>query len=67
MKSRLKELQERNPQLAVEFFDIDENPELKQKYSIDDVPMIIVLDDAGNIVNKFQGATALDRLLKIIE
>jgi thioredoxin-like negative regulator of GroEL len=67
MKSKLKELAMSRPRLIVNFVDIDESPEIKQKYAIEDVPTIIVLDDADNVVEKFQGATALDRLLKSIE
>ena len=67
MKSKLKELAMSRPRLIVNFVDIDESPEIKQRYAIEDVPTIIVLDDADNVVEKFQGATALDRLLKSIE
>lgn len=66
-KNKLLEIQKQNPSLQVEYVDIDENPEIKQQYGIDDVPMIVVLDDANNIMAKFQGESALTNLLKFIE
>ncbi|MFH0814980.1 MAG: thioredoxin family protein [Candidatus Falkowbacteria bacterium] len=67
LKNNLMEFQKQNPDLRVEYIDIDDNPEVKQKYEIDDVPVIVVLDDTNNVVTKFQGEDALNNLLKFIE
>jgi len=42
-------------QIEVEFIDIDERPEVAEKYQIRAVPSIVVIDDEGNFKKKLVG------------
>jgi thiol-disulfide isomerase/thioredoxin len=42
-------------QIEAEFIDIDERPEVAEKYQIRAVPSIVVIDDEGNFKKKLVG------------
>lgn len=35
--------------------DVDENPELAQKYGVQSIPMVVFVDKDGNVVDQFTG------------
>lgn len=42
-------------QIEAEYIDIDERPEVAEKYQIRAVPSIVVIDDEGNFKKKLVG------------
>jgi len=52
--------------LETEYFDIDENPEVKEKYGLKDVPIFIFLDKDGNEILRLEGLQNKEELVKII-
>jgi len=50
-----------------EYFDIDENPEVKEKYNIKDVPIFIFLDKDGNEILRLEGLQNKEELGRIIK
>jgi len=53
--------------LETEYFDIDENPEVKEKYNIKDVPIFILLDKDGNEILRLEGLQNKEELGRIIK
>jgi len=53
--------------LETEYFDIDENPEVKEKYNIKDVPIFIFLDKDGNEILRLEGLQNKEELGRIIK
>jgi len=68
MKPRWAEIEQENPWLKTEFYDYDESPELVEKYHVtENLPVAIILDDAGNEQKRFSGEVEKDEILKTLE
>jgi len=46
--------------------DIDDSPELANKFSVMSVPTIFIFKD-GKVINQFNGVTAKDQLIKALK
>lgn len=58
-----------NCSIKVEEIDVEDeqNEELIQKYTIKNIPVIILLDDEGNQLARFNGLTPLEKLKPFIQ
>lgn len=41
--------------IKFESVDVDENPELAQKYDVQSIPMVVLLDKDGNVIDSYIG------------
>lgn len=67
MTSRWQEIEQELPWLQTEYFDIDENQEMKKKYNIDDVPMFVFLDEKGEEIERMQGEVPKEKLIEFLQ
>ena len=67
MRPMWEEIEAEMPELKTEYFDIDDNPEIKGKYGIKDVPVFIFLDKDGNEILRLEGLQNKEELVKIIK
>ncbi|MCA9380605.1 thioredoxin family protein [Candidatus Dojkabacteria bacterium] len=67
MKPRWKEIEEENPDLKAEYFDVDEHPELVEQYKIEDFPTFIFLSKNDDEVHREVGEVSKKKLLELIE
>ena len=67
MRPIWEEIEAEMPGLKTEYFDIDENPEVREKYGIKDVPIFIFLDKDGNEILRLEGLQNKEELVKIIK
>jgi len=66
MKPRWQEIEQELPWLKTEYFDVDESPDMKQKYNIDDVPMFVFLDKKGQEFKRMQGEISKEELIEFL-
>lgn len=66
MKPRWIEIEKELPWLKTEYFDVDENPELIQKYNIKDYPCFIFLDKNNLEIHREFGEIEKNKLIEII-
>jgi len=52
--------------LETEYFDIDEKPEIKERYGLKDIPIFIFLDKEGNEILRLEGLQNKEELVRII-
>ncbi|MCF7906526.1 thioredoxin family protein [Patescibacteria group bacterium] len=68
MKPLWEEIEKENPWLETEYLDYDENPELAEKYEINDrLPVFIFLDKDNKEILRLTGEKSKEEILKIIE
>ena len=67
MKPVWQEIEEEISELAAEYYDIDEHPDLLEKYNIKEVPVFIFLDRHSNEFLRLNGMQNKDELVKIIK
>ena len=67
MRPMWEEIEAEMLELKTEYFDIDESPEIKEKYGIEDVPVFIFLDENGNEILRLEGLQNKEELVKIIK
>ncbi len=67
MRPVWEEIEAEIRELETEYFDIDENPEVREKYGIKDVPIFIFLDKDGNEILRLEGLQNKEELVKIIK
>lgn len=67
MRPVWEEIEAEIRELETEYFDIDENPEVKEKYNITDVPIFIFLDKDGNEILRLEGLQNKEELGRIIK
>jgi thioredoxin 1 len=67
MKPRWAEIEHDMPELKTEFFDVDENPEIKAKYSVDHIPSFIFFDNNDNETKRLRGLVEKDELINTIK
>lgn len=52
MRPRWQKIEAKFPWLKTEYFDIDEHPELKEKYQLSDYPAFICLSEQGEVLSQ---------------
>lgn len=60
------EIAEENPQYLVAKVNVDEEPELAQKFGIQSIPTLIVFKD-GKIADKMIGVRSKEQILSMLE
>lgn len=60
------EIAEENPQYLVAKVNVDEEPELAQKFGIQSIPTLIVFKD-GEIADKMIGVRSKEQILSMLE
>ena len=63
---RVDEIAEENPQYLVAKVNVDEEPELAQKFGIQSIPTLIVFKD-GKIADKMIGVRSKEQILGMLE
>ena len=67
MKPRWAEIEQENPWVEAEFYDIDENSQKAQEYKIDKVvPVFVFLDKNNNEILRLVGEHSKKELLEIL-
>lgn len=59
------EIADENPQLLVGKINVDQDPELAQKFGVASIPMLVVMKD-GKIVNQSVGVSPKSRILSML-
>jgi thioredoxin-related protein len=67
MRPIWEEIEAEIDDLKTEYFDIDEKPEIKEKYGLKDIPIFIFLDKNGNEILRLEGLQNKEYLIKIIK
>lgn len=63
----MAEIESETPGLKIEYYDIDEHPDLVKKYDAKNIPVFIFLDKTGEEFLRLQGYQKKDDLIKIIK
>jgi len=67
MRPRWKEIEEENPWLSTEYYDIDDAPEMAEKYAITkDIPAFVFLDKNEEEILRLKGEVDKDKLVAAI-
>ncbi len=61
----LEEIAQENQQIKVAKIDVDQEPELAQKFGVTSIPLLVVMKD-GKIVNQALGAKPKGQILAMI-
>ncbi len=69
MRSRWEKIEKENPWLKTEYFDIDKNEEIAEKYKIEEgkLPIFIFLDKKGGEFLRLSGEINKEKLIEIIK
>ena len=67
MKPIWLEIEEEIPELATEYYDIDEQPELAKQYNIKNIPIFIFLDKDENEFLRLNGMQNKKELIKVVK
>ena len=67
MGPRWKEIEKDNPWLVTEYYDVDEQYQIAEKYLLTDYPAFIFLDKKGQEINRLYGEVEKKELIKLIE
>ncbi|MBQ8176807.1 MAG: thioredoxin [Oscillospiraceae bacterium] len=62
----VEEIAEENPQYLVGKINVDDEPELAQKFGVSSIPMLVVMKN-GEIVNKAVGAKPKAQILAMLK
>lgn len=62
----VEEIAEENPQYLVGKIDVDNEPELAQKFGVSSIPMLVVMKN-GEIINKAIGAKPKSQILAMLK
>ncbi len=67
MKPAIEEIEKQyEDKLTLHKYDIDENQEIAQKYSVMSIPTVLILKE-GKVINQFVGAQSKETLTKAID
>ncbi|MFW0862199.1 MAG: thioredoxin family protein [Candidatus Komeilibacteria bacterium] len=66
MRPRWEKIEKENDWLNTEYFDIDEFPEVKEKYELKEYPTFIWLDKNEQEIDRRQGEISEDEILDLI-
>jgi len=50
----------------VEVIDADENKDLLQKYNVRSIPVLILLDENNNEIDRLTGSTTKDKITELL-
>lgn len=67
MRSYWREISEKYPDLVIEEFDFDDNPEIAAEHSVKKVPHIIIFSESGQELHRLEGMQNKNDLMKLIE
>lgn len=62
----IEQLADENPQYIIGKVNIDDEPELAQKFEVFSVPTLVVLEN-GKVVNQSSGARPKNQILELLE
>ena len=66
MRPRWQKIEKENPWLKTEYFDVDEFPEVIEKYNLKEYPIFIFLDKNEQEVERKQGEISEKEILDLI-
>jgi len=66
MRPRWQKIEEQNEWLVTEYFDIDEFPEMKEKYRLQEYPTFIWLDQNDQEIDRLTGEVSEEEILDLI-
>ena len=61
----LEEIAQENENIKVCKIDVDQDPELANRFKVSSIPLLVVMQD-GNVVNQALGAKPKDQILKLL-
>jgi len=67
MRPIWEEIEEEVPDLKTEYFDADENPDILEKYDVQDIPSFIFLDKNENVILRLKGMQDKEKLINLIK
>lgn len=62
----LDQVKEEYPEVDITKVDVDENPELAKYNQISSIPVIVIYDEHGAVVERFTGLISADRIIDIL-
>jgi len=66
MRPRWEKIEKENDWLNTEYFDIDEFPEVKEKYELKEYPTFIWLNNNEQEIDRRQGEISEEEILELI-
>jgi len=66
MKPRWQKIEQDNPWLKTEYYDIDEFLDMKERYNFEDIPVFIWLDKNEQEIDRRQGEISEAEILELI-
>ncbi|MBL7021805.1 thioredoxin family protein [Patescibacteria group bacterium] len=66
MRPRWEKIEKENEWLITEYFDIDEFPEVIDKYKLTEYPTVIILDKNEQEIDRKQGEISEEEILDLI-
>jgi thioredoxin-like negative regulator of GroEL len=67
MKPMWAKIEEAIPELQTEYYEADENPEVLEKYGVENIPTFIFLDKEGKEFDRLQGMQNEDELMEKVK
>jgi len=67
MRPLWEEIEKENSNLNTEYFDADENPDILDKYDIQDIPSCIFLDKNNEVILKLKGMQDKEKIVNLIK
>jgi thiol-disulfide isomerase/thioredoxin len=67
MRPMWESIEEEIPDLATEYYDADENPDMLEKYGIKELPVFVFLDNDGKEFMRLEGAQNKEELIRIVK
>ena len=61
----LEEIAQENESIKVGKIDVDQDPELAQRFQVSSIPLLVVMQD-GKVVNQALGARPKEQILKLL-
>lgn len=61
----LEEIAQENESIKVCKIDVDQDPELAQRFQVTSIPLLVVMQD-GKVINQALGAKPKDQILKLL-
>lgn len=55
------------PQVEIQYFDADDNPEILKKYNIKDIPAFLIINNEGTVLLKEEKVKDEEELIRIME
>lgn len=55
------------PDIEIQYFDADDNPDILKQYNIKDIPSFLILNNEGAVLLKEEKVKGKEELIKILE